>query len=106
MMSLAAMSYLTSVYLQSVTGREPLAAALLGIPMAIAVFVCSMGGARVGHRLGVRSTFVLALLAHGVVGLRSVFVDYVHTRARLVAAELLVRGSVTAFAGPEQGASR
>ncbi|MET8875905.1 MFS transporter [Nocardia sp. NPDC004604] len=66
MMSLAAMSYLTSVYLQSVTGREPLAAALFGIPMAIAVFVCSMGGARIGHKLGVRSTFVLALLAAAV----------------------------------------
>jgi succinate dehydrogenase / fumarate reductase membrane anchor subunit len=29
--------------------------------------------------------------AHAVVGLRSVLLDYVHTRARLVAAELLVR---------------
>ncbi|WP_082392966.1 MFS transporter [Nocardia arizonensis] len=66
MMSLAALSYLTSVYLQSVTGREPLAAALLGIPMALAVFVCSMGGARVGHRIGVHATFVLALIASGV----------------------------------------
>ncbi|MGW4766510.1 MFS transporter [Nocardia sp. NPDC004278] len=66
MMSLAAMSYLTSVYLQSVTGREPLAAALFGIPMAIAVFLCSMGGARIGHKLGVRPTFVLALLAAAV----------------------------------------
>lgn len=37
MMSLAALSYLTSVYLQSVTGRDPLQAALLGIPMAAAV---------------------------------------------------------------------
>ncbi|MFC6012075.1 MFS transporter [Nocardia lasii] len=62
MMSLAAMSYLTSIYLQSVTGRDALAAALLGIPMAIAVFVCSMSGARVGLRLGVRATFTLALL--------------------------------------------
>ncbi|SUE28780.1 drug resistance efflux protein [Nocardia farcinica] len=66
MMSLAALSYLTSVYLQSVTGRDPLAAALLGIPMAIAVFVFSMGGARVGHVLGVRATFVIALLAAAV----------------------------------------
>ncbi|MEU2102437.1 MFS transporter [Nocardia sp. NPDC004085] len=63
MMSLAGLSYLTSIYLQSVTGRTPLAAALLGIPMAIAVFVCSMGGARVGHRFGARATFVFALLA-------------------------------------------
>ncbi|WP_406278495.1 MFS transporter [Nocardia sp. NBC_00881] len=66
MMSLAGMSYLTSIYLQSVTGREPLAAALLGIPMAAAVFVCSMSGARVGHRLGARTTFVFALLASAV----------------------------------------
>ncbi len=36
--------------------------------------------------------FVAALFAHAVVGLRSVLVDYVHTRARLEAAELLVRG--------------
>ncbi|MGQ4598520.1 MFS transporter [Nocardia sp. R6R-6] len=63
MMSLAGLSYLTSVYLQSVTGRTPLAAALLGIPMAIAVFVCAMGGARVGHRFGAPATFVFALLA-------------------------------------------
>ncbi|MBF6210410.1 MFS transporter [Nocardia puris] len=63
MISLAALSYLTSVYLQSVTGRDPLAAALLGIPMAVAVFVFSMGGARVAAALGTRATFVLALLA-------------------------------------------
>ncbi|WP_342801410.1 MFS transporter [Nocardia sp. No.11] len=62
MMSLAAMSYLTSIYLQSVTGRDPLQAALLGIPMAIAVFVFSMSGARVGRALGVRATFTLALV--------------------------------------------
>ena len=43
--------------------------------------------------------FVLALFAHMVVGLRSVLVDYVHTRARLVAAELLVRGAVLLLAG-------
>ncbi|WP_228001186.1 MFS transporter [Nocardia australiensis] len=63
MMSLAAMSYLTSIYLQSVTGRDPLAAAMFGIPMAVAVFVFSMGGARVAQGIGVRGTFVLALLA-------------------------------------------
>ena len=43
--------------------------------------------------------FVLALLAHAVVGLRSVLVDYVHTRARLVAAELLVRAAAVVPAG-------
>ncbi|MGW0251541.1 MFS transporter [Nocardia goodfellowii] len=62
MMSLAAMGYLTSMYLQSVTGRDPLAAALLGIPSAVAVFIFSMSGARLGRQIGVRSTFVLALL--------------------------------------------
>ncbi|WP_280236672.1 MFS transporter [Nocardia cyriacigeorgica] len=66
MMSLAAMSYLASIYLQSVTGRDPLVAALLGIPMAIAVFIFSMTGAQVAHRLGVRITFALALLAAAV----------------------------------------
>ncbi|MFE7718071.1 MFS transporter [Nocardia rhizosphaerihabitans] len=66
MMSLAALSYLTSVYLQSVTGRDPLQAALLGIPMAVAVFVFSMSGARVGRRLGVRATFTLALVMSAV----------------------------------------
>ncbi|APE34412.1 MFS transporter [Nocardia mangyaensis] len=66
MMSLAALSYLTSVYLQSVTGRDALQAALLGIPMAIAVFVCSMGGARISLRLGVRATFTLALVLSAV----------------------------------------
>jgi succinate dehydrogenase / fumarate reductase, membrane anchor subunit len=43
--------------------------------------------------------FVLASLAHAMVGLRSVLVDYVHTRARLVAAELLVRAAAILIAG-------
>src|SRR6202048_3160724 len=43
--------------------------------------------------------FVLAVFAHAVVGLRSVFADYVHTRARLLAADLLVRGAVALLAG-------
>jgi succinate dehydrogenase / fumarate reductase membrane anchor subunit len=43
--------------------------------------------------------FVLALLAHAVVGVRSVLADYVHARARLVAAELLVRGAAAILAG-------
>ncbi|MFR9750095.1 MFS transporter [Nocardia sp. 004] len=66
MMSLAGLSYLSSIYLQSVTGRDPLAAALLGIPMAIAVFVCSVGGSGAGHRFGARATFVFALSAAAV----------------------------------------
>jgi succinate dehydrogenase / fumarate reductase, membrane anchor subunit len=43
--------------------------------------------------------FVLAGLAHALVGLRSVLLDYVHTRARLLAAELLVRAAVVILAG-------
>src|ERR1700757_3358708 len=43
--------------------------------------------------------FVLAALAHALVGLRSVLVDYVHTRARLVAAALLMRGVAALLAG-------
>jgi len=43
--------------------------------------------------------FVLAGLAHALVGLRSVLLDYVHTRARLVAVELLVRAAVVILAG-------
>jgi succinate dehydrogenase / fumarate reductase membrane anchor subunit len=37
--------------------------------------------------------------AHAVVGLRSVLLDYVHTRARLIAAELLVRAVAMLLAG-------
>jgi DHA2 family multidrug resistance protein-like MFS transporter len=61
MMSLAGMSYLTSTYLQSVAGRDVLTAALLGIPAAVVVFVCSIGGARMARRLGTRAAFVGAL---------------------------------------------
>jgi succinate dehydrogenase / fumarate reductase, membrane anchor subunit len=43
--------------------------------------------------------FVLAGLAHALVGLRSVFLDYVHTRARLVAAGLLIRAVAVLLAG-------
>ncbi|AHH18039.1 putative drug resistance transporter, MFS family [Nocardia nova SH22a] len=66
MMSLAGMSYLTSTYLQTVAGRDVLGAALLGIPAAVAVFVCSMGGARIARGLGIRGSFVLALSAAAV----------------------------------------
>lgn len=43
--------------------------------------------------------FVIALFGHLVVGLRSVCLDYVHTRTRLVAAELLVRAAAIVLAG-------
>jgi succinate dehydrogenase / fumarate reductase membrane anchor subunit len=42
---------------------------------------------------------VLAGLAHALVGLRSVLFDYVHTRARLLAADLLVRAAVVIIGG-------
>ena len=43
--------------------------------------------------------FVIALFVHAVVGLRSVLLDYVHTRGRLLAAELLLRALVIVLAG-------
>jgi succinate dehydrogenase / fumarate reductase membrane anchor subunit len=43
--------------------------------------------------------FLLAGLAHMLIGLRSVFLDYVHTRARLLAAGLLVRAATAVLMG-------
>src|SRR6202790_2463176 len=43
--------------------------------------------------------FVLAGLAHALVGLRSVFADYVHTRATLVATDLVVRAATIVLTG-------
>jgi succinate dehydrogenase / fumarate reductase membrane anchor subunit len=43
--------------------------------------------------------FVLAGFTHALIGLRSVLFDYVHTRALLLAAELLVRGAAIILAG-------
>jgi succinate dehydrogenase / fumarate reductase, membrane anchor subunit len=43
--------------------------------------------------------FVLAALTHAQVGLRSVFADYVHRRATLVAADLTVRAATILLAG-------
>ncbi|WP_426418952.1 succinate dehydrogenase, hydrophobic membrane anchor protein [Bradyrhizobium genosp. A] len=43
--------------------------------------------------------FVIAGLAHALIGIRSVFLDYVHTRARLLVANLLVRAAVAILAG-------
>jgi succinate dehydrogenase / fumarate reductase membrane anchor subunit len=42
---------------------------------------------------------VVAGLAHALVGMRSVFADYVHTRARLVVADLVVRAATIVLAG-------
>ena len=43
--------------------------------------------------------FVTALFMHAVVGLRSVLLDYVHTRVRLVAAGLVVRAAAISLSG-------
>ena len=43
--------------------------------------------------------FVLAGLAHALIGLNSVLLDYVHTRAPLLAAQLLVRAAAVMLAG-------
>ena len=43
--------------------------------------------------------FVLAGLAHALVGLRSVVLDYVHTRARLLVAEMLIRAATIILVG-------
>lgn len=43
--------------------------------------------------------FVLAGLAHALIGIRSVLLDYVHTRSRLLAAGLVVRAAVVVVAG-------
>ncbi len=42
--------------------------------------------------------FLAALFAHAFVGVRSVLLDYVHTRARLVAAGLLLHGAAIVLA--------
>ncbi|WP_280268056.1 MFS transporter [Nocardia wallacei] len=55
------MGSLTSMYLQSVAGRDALGAALLGIPGAMAVGVSSFSGAGVARRLGVRNAFGVGL---------------------------------------------
>ena len=43
--------------------------------------------------------FVIALFMHAIVGLRSVLLDYVHTRVRLVAAGLVVRAAAISLSG-------
>src|SRR6201987_4297739 len=43
--------------------------------------------------------FLLSGLAHALIGLNSVLLDYVHTRAWLIGAELLVRAAAVILAG-------
>ena len=42
--------------------------------------------------------FVLAGVTHALIGIRSIFLDYVHTRSGLLAAELLARAAATLVA--------
>ena len=71
MMALGGMSYLTGVYLQSVLGHDVLAAALAGLPMAVAVAVFSIGATRIATAIGSRAAFVgsVAFAAIGNLGL-------------------------------------
>nr|WP_083709604.1 MFS transporter [Williamsia sterculiae] len=66
MLSLSAMFYLTGIYLQTVLDQDVLAAALAGIPAAITVAAFSVGASRLVAALGVRWTFVFALVAAAV----------------------------------------
>lgn len=43
--------------------------------------------------------FLVAGLAHALIGLNSILLDYVHTRGRLLAGELLVRAAAVILAG-------
>jgi succinate dehydrogenase / fumarate reductase, membrane anchor subunit len=43
--------------------------------------------------------FLFSALSHAVIGMRSVFADYVHSRALLLAADLLVRAAMFILAG-------
>ena len=42
---------------------------------------------------------VVAGITHGLIGIGSVFLDYIHTRSRLLAAGLLVRAAAIVLAG-------
>jgi succinate dehydrogenase / fumarate reductase, membrane anchor subunit len=67
--------YFVASMLRLATSNQELAAAWLGSPAPALLTIL----------------LLLALFAHAFVGWRSVLVDYVHTRARLMAADLLVR---------------
>jgi succinate dehydrogenase / fumarate reductase, membrane anchor subunit len=75
--------YFAASMLRLATSDQVTAAAWLASPVAALLVIL----------------FVLAGLAHGLVGLRSVLVDYVQTRAGLLAAELLVRAAVVILGG-------
>jgi succinate dehydrogenase / fumarate reductase membrane anchor subunit len=75
--------YFVASMLQLATSDQMTAAAWLASPVPALLMIL----------------FVLALLAHAVVGLRSVLVDYVHTRTLLVTVELLVRATAVVLGG-------
>lgn len=63
MATFGATTYLTGLYVQSVLGFDVLAAAFLGLPMAVVVAYFSMDAPRIERVLGERWTFVTSLLA-------------------------------------------
>ena len=75
--------YFAASMLRLATSDQVTAAAWLASPIAALLVIL----------------FVLAGLAHAFVGLRSVLVDYVHTRAGLLAGELLVRAAAVIVGG-------
>jgi succinate dehydrogenase / fumarate reductase, membrane anchor subunit len=75
--------YFAASMLRLATSSQLTAAAWLASPVAALLVIL----------------FVLAALAHMLVGVRSVFLDYVHTRARLLFAELLLRAATAILAG-------
>ena len=75
--------YFTASLLRLATSDRLTAAAWLSSPVPVLLVIL----------------FLLAGLAHMLIGLRSVFLDYVHSRARLLAAGLLVRAATAVLMG-------
>jgi succinate dehydrogenase / fumarate reductase membrane anchor subunit len=72
-------------------------ASVLSLATSDRMTAASWLGSPVGALLMI--VFVLAGLAHALVGLRSVILDYLHTRARLFLAELLIRAATVIVSG-------
>ena len=75
--------YFTASLLRLATSDRPTAAEWLSSPVPALLVIL----------------FLLAGLAHMLIGLRSVFLDYVHTRTGLLAAGLLVRAATALLIG-------
>jgi succinate dehydrogenase / fumarate reductase, membrane anchor subunit len=75
--------YFVASVLRLATSTRTTAATWLGSPMTALLIIL----------------FVLTGLAHMLVGLRSVYLDYVHTRARLLLVELVLRAATALLAG-------